>query len=148
MSVLKLKPLVENFLKPEYKSEYSAGFDIYLQNDVTLTIGEHNIINLGFASEIPQGYVALLLPRSSFGIKGGQVRNTIGVIDSDYRGEWIAHITVDNDGSNKLGDKLEYKRGDRILQCLLVPVGNMPIKLSDTLSDTNRGAGGFGSTGK
>ncbi len=147
MQTLKIKPLVANFLAPEYKSQFSAGFDIYLQEDVDLTIGEHNIIHLGFASEVPQGYVALLLPRSSFGIKGGMVRNTVGVIDSDYRGEWIAHITFDTCGNNKEGSVISYKRGDRILQCLLVPVASAQITVTNTLSETTRGTGGFGSTG-
>ena len=64
---MKIMPLVKEFIKPEYKTEYSAGMDIYLQEDVTLVIGADNVIHLGFAAEVPEGYAAILLPRSSAG---------------------------------------------------------------------------------
>lgn len=143
---MKIKPLVPNFIKPEYKKDFSAGIDIYLQEDVELTVGVNNIIPLGFASEIPQGYVGLLVPRSGTGVKGVGLRNTVGVIDSDYRGEWIAHITVDEQGNNSFGDVMHFKRGERLLQCLIVPYYKAYIEVTDTLSDTDRGTGGFGST--
>lgn len=143
---MKIKPLCKNFIKPEYKKEFSAGMDIYLQEDIDLSIGVDNVINLGFASELPNGYVALLLPRSGTGIKGIGLRNTVGVIDADYRGEWIAHITIDEQGDNGYGDTLSYKRGDRLLQCVIVPFYKANIEITDTLSDTDRGTGGFGST--
>lgn len=143
---MKIKPLVPNFIKPEYKKDFSAGIDIYLQEDVELTVGVNNIIPLGFASEIPQGYVGLLVPRSGTGVKGVGLRNTVGVIDSDYRGEWIAHITVDEQGNNSFGDVMQFKRGERLLQCLIIPYYKAYIEITDTLSDTDRGTGGFGST--
>ena len=102
---MKIKPLVKDFIKPEYKRELSGGMDIYLQEDITLTVGVDNVINLGFAAEVPEGHVALLLPRSSTGMKGIALRNTVGVIDADYRGEWIAHLVVDEQGDNSFGDK-------------------------------------------
>ena len=141
-------PLVKEFIKPEYKTEYSAGMDIYLQKDVTLVIGADNVIHLGFAAEVPEGYAAILLPRSSAGMKGISLRNTAGVIDSDYRGEWIAHIVVDQNQDNALLDEWHYKRGDRIIQCLIVPVKKVDIELTESISVTARGDGGFGSTGK
>lgn len=141
-------PLVKEFIKPEYKTEYSAGMDIYLQEDVTLVIGADNVIHLGFAAEVPEGYAAILLPRSSAGMKGISLRNTAGVIDSDYRGEWIAHIVVDQNQDNALLDEWHYKRGDRIIQCLIVPVKKVDIELTESISVTARGDGGFGSTGK
>ena len=88
---MKIKPLVKDFIVPEYKREYSGGMDIYLQQDVTLNVGSDNVINLGFAAEVPEGHIALLLPRSSAGMKGIALRNTVGIVDADYRGEWIAH---------------------------------------------------------
>lgn len=145
---MKIMPLVKEFIKPEYKTEYSAGMDIYLQEDTTLVIGADNVIHLGFAAEIPEGYAAILLPRSSAGMKGISLRNTAGVIDSDYRGEWIAHIVIDQNQDNALLDEWHYKRGDRIIQCLIVPVKKVDIELTESVSVTARGNGGFGSTGK
>ena len=141
---MKIKPLVDNFIIPEYKREYSGGMDIYLQQDVTLNVGADNVINLGFAAEVPEGHIAMLIPRSSTGIKGIALRNTVGIIDADYRGEWIAHITLDS-----ICDKpITYKRGERILQAVIVPFNKVEIELSDTLSQTGRGDTGFGGTGK
>lgn len=145
---MKIMPLVKEFIKPEYKTEYSAGMDIYLQEDATLVIGADNVIHLGFAAEVPEGYAAILLPRSSAGMKGISLRNTAGVIDSDYRGEWIAHIVIDQNQDNALLDEWHYKRGDRIIQCLIVPVKKVDIELTESISMTARGNGGFGSTGK
>lgn len=145
---MKIMPLVKEFIKPEYKTEYSAGMDIYLQEDATLVIGADNVIHLGFAAEVPEGYAAILLPRSSTGMKGISLRNTAGVIDSDYRGEWIAHIVIDQNQDNALLDEWHYKRGDRIIQCLIVPVKKVDIELTESISVTSRGNGGFGSTGK
>ena len=145
---MKIKPIVDDFIKPEYKTENSAGMDIYLQEDVTLVIGADNVIHLGFAAEVPEGYAAILLPRSSAGMKGISLRNTAGVIDSDYRGEWIAHIVIDQNQDNALLDEWHYKRGDRIIQCLIVPVKKVDIELTESISVTARGNGGFGSTGK
>ena len=141
---MKIKPLVDNFIIPEYKRELSGGMDIYLQQDVTLNVGSDNVINLGFAAEVPEGHIAMLLPRSSAGMKGIALRNTVGIIDADYRGEWIAHITLDS-----ICDKpITYKRGERILQAVIVPFNKVEIELSDTLSQTGRGDTGFGGTGK
>lgn len=143
---MKIKPMIKDFIKPEYKKDYSGGLDIYLQDDVSLVVGKDTVIYLGFAAEVPEGYVALLVPRSSAGMKGISLRNTVGVIDSDYRGEWIAHVVIDEQGDNSWGDVIEYKRGDRILQALIVPFKKVDIEISDTLSTTDRGDGGFGST--
>ena len=93
---MNIKPIVENFIAPEYKKDLSGGLDIYFQKDTELVIGADNVVNLGFCAEVPEGHVALLLPRSSAGMKGLALRNTVGVIDADYRGEWIEHITLDS----------------------------------------------------
>ena len=141
---MKIKPLVDNFIKPEYKRDLSGGLDIYFQTDVILNPNQVNKIPLGFASEVPEGHVALLLPRSSAGIKGIGLRNTVGVIDADYRGEWLAYITLDT-----ICDKpITFKRGERALQALIVPFSRVAIELTDTLSKTGRGDTGFGGTGK
>lgn len=141
---MKIKPLVNNFIKPEYKRDLSGGLDIYFQTDVILNPNQVNKIPLGFAAEVPEGCVALLLPRSSAGIKGIGLRNTVGVIDADYRGEWLAFITLDS-----ICDKpITFKRGERALQALIVPFSRVAIELTDTLSETGRGDTGFGGTGK
>lgn len=141
---MKIKPLVNNFIKPEYKRDLSGGLDIYFQTDVILNPNQVNKIPLGFAAEVPEGCVALLLPRSSAGIKGISLRNTVGVIDADYRGEWLAFITLDS-----ICDKpIIFKRGERALQALIVPFSRVAIELTDTLSETGRGDTGFGGTGK
>lgn len=141
---MKIKPLVNNFIKPEYKRDLSGGLDIYFQTDVILNPNQVNKIPLGFAAEVPEGCVALLLPRSSAGIKGIGLRNTVGVIDADYRGEWLAFITLDS-----ICDKpITFKRGERALQALIVPFSRVAIELTDTLSQTGRGDTGFGGTGK
>lgn len=144
---MNIKPLVKDFIAPEYKSESAAGMDIYLQKDTEFIVGKDTVVNLGFAAEVPEGHVALLLPRSSMGCKEGlHLRNTVGVIDSDYRGEWIAHITFDE--INSWGTKKVIKRGERALQALIIPVKKESINIVDELSITDRGDGGFGSTGK
>jgi dUTP pyrophosphatase len=145
---MRIKPLVKDFIKPEYKREYSGGLDIYLQQDITLNVGSDNVINLGFAAEVPEGHVALLLPRSSAGMKGIALRNTVGVIDADYRGEWIAHLVVDVHDKNFFGDVISYKRGERLLQAIIVPFNKVEIELSDELTQTGRGDTGFGGTGR
>ena len=89
---MNIKPLVKDFIAPECKGELSGGLDIYFQEDVELRVGKDNVINLGFSAEVPEGHVALLVPRSGAGIKGLALRNTVGVIDADYYGN------EDNDG--------------------------------------------------
>lgn len=144
---MNIKPIVENFIAPEYKKDLSGGLDIYFQKDTELVIGADNVVNLGFCAEVPEGHVALLLPRSSAGMKGLALRNTVGVIDADYRGEWIAHIVIDQQGDNAWGDNIKYKRGDRALQAIIIPFNKVDINIVDELSVTDRGDGGFGSTG-
>lgn len=144
---MNIKPIVENFIAPEYKKDLSGGLDIYFQKDTELVIGTDNVVNLGFCAEVPEGHVALLVPRSSAGMKGLALRNTVGVIDADYRGEWIAHIVIDQQGDNVWGESVKYKRGDRALQAIIIPFNKVDINIVDDLSVTNRGDGGFGSTG-
>lgn len=142
--MIKIKALCDNFLMPERKRN-SAGYDLKLQEDVVLNSKIDNVIRLGFATEIPEGYCGLLMMRSSAGLKGIKLLNTVGVIDSDYRGEWIAHLDVETSGT--VYRELAYKRGDRILQAVFVPVLQTELSLVTELSETERGTGGFGSTG-
>lgn len=90
-----------------------------------------------------------LVPRSSTGTKQGlYLRNTLGVIDSDYRGEWKAKFVIDELETNIWGNEIKFKKGDRLIQGLLVPVLHDEIRIVTKLPETKRGDGGFGSTGK
>jgi dUTP pyrophosphatase len=101
------------------------------------------MFGLGFAAAIPPGHIGLLLPRSSTGAKHGmELNNTCGVIDSDYRGEWKAAIRT------KSGIPFSWEAGERILQFMIIPVADVMLELVDSLEETSRGSGGFGSSGK
>lgn len=137
------KRLHPNFKLPVKASAASAGLDIFMPEDGHATNAAITEVGLGFAAEVPAGYVALLLPRSSAGGKFGvELNNTCGVIDSDYRGQWIAKIKTKNQAH------FAWKAGERVLQFLIVPVLSVePVEVSE-LDGTDRGEGGFGSSGK
>lgn len=141
---MNIKPLHPNFKVPTRGTEHAGGFDIYMPEDGELSKnGEGTFFKLGFATEVPKGYVALLLPRSGAGAKHGiSLNNTVGLIDADYRGEWMACLRQRNDMPHS------WKAGDKILQFILVAVHTPELMLVDELSDTQRGAGGFGHSGK
>jgi len=143
MQILDLHP---NFQLPTRGSEHAAGYDIYMVEDGHVEHGKPVTVKLGFATAIPPGFYARLLPRSSAGCKHGlELNNTEGVIDADYRGEWLASLNI------KAGFKpLHWKAGDRLLQFVLAPVCVVRPELEQvsTLSETQRGIGGLGSTGK
>lgn len=137
---MKIKPLHENFKMPVYSTPGSAAFDIHAVESFDIDIGYESDILLGFAAEVPENHVALLVPRSGLGSKYGmRLKNTCGVIDSDYRGEWRATLEADSD--------ISFEVGDRILQCMIVPVYQVQLQEVEHLSDTERGSGGYGSTG-
>ena len=143
---VKLK-LTRGMTAPEYATEGSAAVDLRAAIDegavVTLRPGERALIPTGLAiSPAGRGYVAIVAARSGLGIKKGvSLSNGIGVIDSDYRGE----ISV---GLINHGDEdFEVRRGDRIAQMMFLPVETASFLITDTLDETERGAGGFGHTG-
>lgn len=139
-----IQPLHPNFKTPTKGSEFSAGFDIYMPEEGEIKPGETVEIPLGFASSFSIGFVALILPRSGTGFKYGvELNNTCGVIDSDYRGEWKASLKLKDPNAS-----FKWNKGDRLLQFILVPVPQIRIEVTDTLDDTSRGKGGFGSSGK
>lgn len=140
---MRIKPLHFNFNKPTKGTEGAGAYDLYMP--VSGSIPENGIckVGLGFAAEVPVDHVALILPRSGIGAKYGvELNNTCGVIDSDYRGEWIATLRT------KTGEEFFWKAGDRILQFVLVPAISVELEITDELSTTERGSGGFGSSGK
>lgn len=130
---------------PQYETEASAGVDLRanISEPFTLQSLERNIIKTGLFLEIPEGYEAQVRPRSGLAIKHGiTVLNSPGTIDADYRGE-IGVILI-----NLSKDPFVIEDGDRIAQLVFSKVKQAEWKLTEELSETDRGTGGFGSTGK
>ena len=145
MEPIKVKKLRDGAHLPTYGTEFSAGADLYacLEEDVTILPGETKKIPTGIAMELPNGTAGLIYTRSSLGTKRGLApANKVGVVDSDYRGEFL--IFLHNHGA----EPQTITHGERIAQLLVTPVFTPGFVEADTLSDTVRGAGGFGSTGK
>jgi len=137
-----IQSLHSAFIMPTKASDKAGAFDIFMP-EAGVATGLSQLVGLGFAAAVPDGHVALLLPRSSAGAKHGvELNNTCGVIDSDYRGEWKAAIRT----KNKV--PFGWAAGDRVLQFLVVPIANVTLNQVDSLDETVRGEGGFGSTGK
>lgn len=142
---LAVKKLHPNAILPTYGSDGAAGADLYACLDETVTIepGETVKIPTGLAMEIPENYAGLIYARSSLGTKRGLApANKVGVVDSDYRGEVCVMLL--NHGK----EPQSIAPGERIAQLLITPVLKVSFEETDELSDTRRGAGGFGSTGK
>ena len=144
MSIVKVKKLHPGAVLPTYGSAEAAGADLYacLDNPVTIQPGETAWIPTGIALEVPKGCAGLVFARSSLGAKRGLApANKVGVIDSDYRGE--IRVVLLNHG--KVAQTVE--NGERVAQFLIMPVLTPAYEEAEELSDTSRGAGGFGSTG-
>ncbi len=140
---MRVKSLHTSFIMPTKGSDQAGAHDIYMIQAGSTTSLAITTIGLGFSAEVPEGHVALIMPRSSIGAQYGlELNNTCGVIDSDYRGEWKVALRT------KSGTPFNWQAGQRLLQFLIVPITNVTLELVDELSDTNRGAGGFGSSGK
>lgn len=142
MIELKLKKLSPLALIPQYQTSQSAGFDLHSIEDVMLLPGERKLISTGLSFEIPQGYEIQIRPRSGLAYKHGiSVLNSPGTIDSDYRGE-IKVLLI-----NYSDEEFEIKLGDRIAQAIIQKVIQAQFIEVDSLNNTERGDGGFGSTG-
>ena len=139
---VRIKKLSENAVIPTYAKEGDAGMDLVITSIITKNLGDVTY-GFGIALEIPNGFVGLVFPRSSIRKYELVLSNSVGVIDSGYRGEIQATFRKENGL-----DSLAYKVGDRIAQIMIIP--HPPIKFEqwDELSDSERGDGGFGSTGK
>ena len=138
----KLTPLATT---PTYGSPYSAGADLYAALEAPLTIeaGETALVHTGIAMEIPTGKVGLVYARSGLATKQGLApANKVGVIDSDYRGEILVALLNHGKISRTINN------GDRIAQLVIVDHYTAEFSECDELTDSQRGAGGFGSTGK
>src|SRR5690349_7241829 len=128
---------------PVYATEHAAGLDVVAAEDVTLVPGARHAVATGFAIAIPHGYEVQVRPRSGLALKHGiTCLNTPGTIDSDYRGE--VKVILANLGT----EPFEVKRGERIAQLVPAAVLRADFREVDMLSETGRGAGGFGSTGQ
>ena len=128
---------------PTYATGGAAGLDVVAAEDVTLAPGQRHAVATGFAVAIPHGYEVQVRPRSGLALKHGiTCLNTPGTIDEDYRGE--VKVILANLGS----EPFEVRRGERIAQLVPAPVLKAEFHVVGALSDTSRGAGGFGSTGQ
>lgn len=140
------KKLNENAIMPTYGSEFAAGADLYAcTNGETVTFGpgETKLIKTGIAMEIPEGYAGLIYARSGIANKRGLApSNKVGVVDSDYRGEIMVSLHNHSLVEQSITD------GERISQMVIAPFLKVEYTEVDELTETVRGEGGFGSTGK
>jgi dUTP pyrophosphatase len=130
---------------PAYQTAGSAGADLCadLEEPLTLTPGQRALVPTGFAVEIPAGFEGQVRPRSGLAVKQGVgIPNAPGTIDSDYRGE--LQVALINLGQGPV----VIRRGDRVAQLVIAPVVRAEFVLADDLAGTDRGSGGFGSTGR
>jgi len=144
MKHLPIKLLRPKTKLPERKTGGSVGFDISacLDEDIIISPGETRMIGTGFAIALQPGYAAFIYARSGLGIKQGIIpANCVGVIDSDYRGEVIVGL------KNTSVEPFTVKDGDRIAQMVVCKCELPELSICDDLDDTQRGDGGFGSTG-
>ncbi|MDR0888656.1 MAG: dUTP diphosphatase [Coriobacteriales bacterium] len=140
---LAIKRLDKRTPMPAYAHVGDAGLDLTAAENLTIAPGERRLIPTGIAVAIPEGYAGFVQPRSGLAIKQGMsIVNTPGLIDSSYRGE-IKVIAINTDQH----DTIDVHAGDRIAQLVILQVPKVSIKEVDTLSETERGQGGFGSSG-
>lgn len=142
---VKIKKLNENATMPTYGSPHSAGADLYacIDNEEIIKPGETRLIKTGIAMELPIGYVGLIYARSGLASKRGLApANKVGVVDCDYRGEIMVALHNHSDVEQSVMPK------ERIAQMVIAPYITAEFKETDALSDTVRGEGGFGSTGR
>ena len=145
MEKIRVKCLRPNAKLPTYGSEEAAGADLYacIEEDIQIDPGKSVFVPTGLAMEIPKGYAGLIYARSGLACKRDIApANKVGVIDSDYRGEFIVVL-------HNHGDQVQtISNGERIAQLVITPVITPGFAQVDELNDTQRAAGGFGSTGK
>ena len=142
---VKIKRLDEKAVVPTYGTEYSEGADLYALSDADITVMPHEttLVHTGISLEIPEGYAGLIYARSGLASKRSLApANKVGVIDADYRGEVMVALHNHSDKPQTIS------AGERIAQLVIAPFLKAEFELADKLSDTTRGAGGFGSTGK
>ncbi len=144
MTNVKIKLLRENSMLPKYATEGAAAFDLVCASDTPIEIkkGERKLIPTGIAISIPADRVAIISARSGLSFKKGiTASNGIGVIDSDYRGE------IFFSAANISGEDYTVMPGERVAQMMIMPVERACFAVCESLDETERGEGGFGSTG-
>ena len=142
---VKVKKLDQRAKMPTYGTEFSAGADLYALSDAPITVEAHKtvMVHTGISMEIPEGYAGLIFARSGLACKKGLApANKVGVVDADYRGEIMVAL------HNHTDSALTVDSCERIAQISIVPFLKADFEEADELSDTVRGEGGFGSTGK
>lgn len=140
---VKVKKLVADAIIPQYATPGAACFDLHSLTEGVASKESPLVCNTGLAFEIPEGHVMLIYSRSGHGFKSDtRLSNCVGVIDADYRGEVKVKLAKDS-----LGGILQVGKGDRIAQAMVIPVDKVTFEEVDELGSTERGAGGFGSTG-
>ena len=145
MPTIAVKKLDERAILPTYGSEYAAGADLYALTDgeVVIMPNETKLIKTGLAMEIPEGYAGLIYARSGLATKRGLApANKVGVVDSDYRGEVMVAL------HNHSAIPQAVACGERIAQLVVTPFLKVSYEEAEELSETVRGVGGFGSTGR
>ncbi|AEF95252.1 deoxyuridine 5'-triphosphate nucleotidohydrolase Dut [Desulfotomaculum nigrificans CO-1-SRB] len=141
-SIIKIKRLHENAEMPRRATTESAGFDLHCIENFSIEPGEHKQVRTGLAFEIPKGHAMLVYARSGMARKYGlTLSNAVGVVDSDYRGEVM--VLLYNSGSQRVS----FRAGDRIAQAIIHKLPDIELVECEELSETERGIGGFGSTG-
>lgn len=141
---VKVKKLDDSLPTPRYAHEGDAGLDLYSAQDVKLEPGQRALVSTGIAVAIPEGYAGFVQPRSGLAAKQGvSIVNTPGLIDSGYRGE-VKVILLNTD----LENSVRISRGDRIAQLVIQAVPAVALEEVDDLDGSQRGEGGFGSSGK
>lgn len=142
MLKVKIQRLDKSLPLPSYKTPFSAGMDLYSRIDVVLKRGEITLVPTGIAISLPEGYEAQIRPRSGLALKHGlTLLNTPGTIDADYRGE-IALIMI-----NVGKEDFVVEKGMRLAQMVITRYEKVEFEEVDALPDSQRGTGGFGSTG-
>jgi dUTP pyrophosphatase len=140
MLKIKFRKLKENVNMPVKGSEHAACFDVYA-NSLSYS-GQKVIVGLGFQTEIPKGYRGVIVPRSNLTKHYWLMNNSIGIIDSDYRGEWMCIFTPIGNYS-----QFPYAVGERVAQIYFEKVEDVEFVDANELESSERGTGGFGSTG-
>lgn len=140
-----LKKLNQNAKLPTRGSQYAAGYDLYacLDKEINVPSGETVLVPTGLSIAVPIGYAGFIYARSGLATKQGlRPANCVGICDSDYRGEYMVALHNDSNVERTINN------GDRIAQLVIAPITTVEFNEVDDLSETNRGSGGFGSTGR
>lgn len=149
---IRIKKLHEDAVIPKYATNGSSGFDLVALEDVSIAPGETKLVKTGLAVDVGPGYELQVRPRSGLSLKTPlRVANAPGTVDADYRGEVciiMTNIATASSPSDAWTKGYKVTKGERVAQGVVCPVVQADIEVVDYLDETDRGSGGFGSTGK